>query len=157
MAGKQRTKKMDNVEIEEQHVAGADSDDCSVDEAESDVDDVEHPHIECVHQYEDHGEAADVLSADADADVEDLGKRKGTNDAREGIVKKFRDTPPNASTSHGGYREVPIQGMKTSGHTGSYKTYRVKKDPYVKEAKETMGKPVAVPLDQYVGMALLAT
>ena len=27
----------------------------------------------------------------------------------------------------------------------------------MKEAKETMSKPVAVPLDQYVGMALLAT
>lgn len=95
----------------------------------------------------------------ADADVEDLGKRKGTNDARDSIVKRFRDTPPNASTSHGGYREVPVQGMKSSGAgaTGSYKTYKVRKDPYVKEAKETMGKPVAVPLDQYVGMALLAT
>ncbi len=88
-----------------------------------------------------------MLSADADADVEDLGKRKGTNDARESIVKRFRDTPPNASTSHGGYREVPIQGMKSSGHPSSYKTYKVRKDPYVKEAKETMGKPVAVPLD----------
>lgn len=46
-SGKQRAKKLDNVEIEQQHVADSDSE-CSVDEAESDDDDVEHPNIECV-------------------------------------------------------------------------------------------------------------
>ncbi len=98
------------MEIEQQHVAGSDSDDCSVDEAESDEDNVEHPNVECVQQDDDLFDAADVLSADAD--VEDLGKRKGTNEARDSIVKRFCNTPPNASTSHGGDREVPIQGME---------------------------------------------
>ena len=33
------------------------------------------------------------------AEVEGLGKRKGTNSAREEIVKKLRETPPNANTN----------------------------------------------------------
>lgn len=41
--------------------------------------------------------------------------------------------------------------------TGEYKTFKVKRDPHLKEAKETMSKPVAVPLDQYVGLTFLAS
>ncbi len=43
------------------------------------------------------------------AEVEDLGKRRGTNEAREGIIKKLRETTPNADTSMGGFKSIPIQ------------------------------------------------
>ena len=33
----------------------------------------------------------------------------------------------------------------------------MRKDPYAKEVKETMSKPVAVPLDQFVGLTLIAS
>lgn len=103
---------------------------------------VEQPEIEYFAEQQD--DSVDILSAEAQ--VEDLGKRKhGTNDARDAIVKRLRDTPPNANTAQGGFREVPVQGMPSS--SASYKTYKVKRDPYIKEAKETMSKPVAVPLD----------
>ncbi len=45
------------------------------------------------------------------AEVEDLGKRRGTNDAREGIIKKLRETPPNPDTSMGGFKSIPVQQM----------------------------------------------
>ena len=87
--------------------------------------------------------AIDILTAEAE--IEDLGKRKGTNDAREAIVKRFRQTPPNANTSQGGFREVPV--YPSTSKTPTYKTFKVRKDPYIKEAKDTIAKPVAVPLD----------
>ena len=88
----------------------------------------------------------DVLAADAE--VEDLGKRRGTNDARESIVKRLRQIPPNANTSLGGYKNIPVQGTSSKpSPPPTYKTYKVRRDPYIKEAKDTMSKPVAVPLD----------
>lgn len=68
-----------------------------------DDDEVEIPVIQC------HSEDCDQIDIFVtDAAVEDLGKRKGTNAAREEIVKKLRQTPPNPSTSHGGFRSVPV-------------------------------------------------
>ena len=138
-SAKSRAKKIDNVENVED-----DDDTCSAHEVEENCDEeeVEHPVVECFSEQFD--QPVDVLNADAE--VEDLGKRKGTNEARESVVKKLRETPPNPNTTHGGYREVPVQGM-TGKASGTYKTYKVKKDPYIREAKETMSKPVAVPLD----------
>ena len=127
--------------------------DGSMDELE---DDVEEPVVDCLSEQGESFESdADILNTEAE--VEDLGKRKGTNPARDDIIKKFRSTPPNANTSQGGFREVPISGMNPKTSSSSYKTYKVKKDPYLKEAKETMSKPVAVPLDQYVGLSLIAS
>jgi hypothetical protein len=90
-------------------------------------------------------ELIDVLNAEAE--IEDLGKRKGTNAARDEIVKRLRQTPPNPNTLQGGFRSIPITGYKP---TTGYKTYKIKKDPLVskaKEVKETMLKPVAVPVN----------
>ena len=106
---------------------------------------------------EDEGDVIDVFAAGAD--VEDLGKRKGTNPARDELVKKLRDTPPNANTSFGGYRAVPVQPMRDHPMR-DYKTYKIKKDSLAtvkKDGKEAMRKPVAVPLNQYMGLSLLAT
>ena len=54
---------------------------------------------------------------------------------------------------------MPIQGMPTkpTSATSSYKTYKVKRDPYMKKVKETLSKPAAVPLDQFVGLTFLAS
>lgn len=112
----------------------------SIDEAEEE--EIEDPMIECLSEQEDM--LADVLNADAE--IEDLGKRRGTNDARDEMVKKLKMIPPNAHTSQGGFREVPIQG-NTGKSSNTFKTYKVRKDPYSKDIKETMSKPVAVPMD----------
>ncbi len=95
----------------------------------------------------------------AGAEVDDIGKRKGTNPARDELVKKLRDTPPNANTSFGGYRSVPVQPMRDHPMR-DYKTYKVKKDSFAavkKDGKEAMRKPVPVPLNQFMGLSLLAT
>ena len=63
----------------------ATEDEGSIDEACED--EYENQVIECLTGQDDY-EEADVLNADAE--VEDLGKRKGTNSAREDMVKKFR-------------------------------------------------------------------
>ena len=131
---------MDAVEAEE--------DDASVAEAAEEEDDssIEDPELQCVSE-EDLAQEVDIF----EAEIEDLGKRKGTNEARESMIKKLRETPSNPNTAQGGYRDVPIRG--------TYKSYQVKKDPKIKlgkEVKETMTKPVAVPLNQYVGLTLLA-
>ncbi len=44
------------------------------------------------------------------AEIEDLVKRKGTNAARDAIVKKLHGTPPNADASMG-YKQTPVQKM----------------------------------------------
>lgn len=93
------------------------------------------------------------------AEIEDLGKRKGTNDARDSIVKKLRETPPNPSTSMGGYKSIPVQKSPGLGR-GQYKTYKVvpdKKAIAKKEGKDAMSKPVAVPLNHFMGMTFLAS
>ena len=93
------------------------------------------------------------------AEVEDLGKRKGTNEARDNIVKKLRETPPNADALMGGYREVPITKMP-SLQRATYKTYKAvpdKRSVAKKECKDLMSKAVAVPFSHYVGMTLLAS
>lgn len=98
------------------------------------------------------GDLVDVFTAGAE--IEDLGKRKGTNPARDDLVKRLRDTPPNANTSMGGYKSVPVHPM------ADYKTYRTKKDRFAsvkREAKDTMRKPIAVPLNQFMGLSLLAS
>jgi hypothetical protein len=44
--------------------------------------------------------------------------------------------------------------------TRDFKTYKVKKDHYAgikKDAVDTMRKPVAVPMNQYMGLTLLAS
>lgn len=51
----------------------------------------------CISEQED---SIDMLPAE----IEDLGKRNRTNLARDSIVKKLRETPPNADTSMGGYK-----------------------------------------------------
>lgn len=55
--------------------------------------------VECISD----GEQEDSIDM-FPAEIEDLGKRKGTNSARDAIVKKLRETPPNADASMGGYR-----------------------------------------------------
>lgn len=93
------------------------------------------------------------------AEIEDLGKRKGTNEARDNIVKKLRETPPNADASMGGYREVPVTKMP-SFPRATYKTYKAVPDKRLlkkKECKDLMTKAVAVPFNHYVGMTLLAS
>jgi hypothetical protein len=135
-----RPKKLDAVE---------EDDDASVDEAAEEDDagsSIEDPELQCVSE-EDLSQDVDIF----EAEIEDLGKRKGTNEARESMVKKLRETPSNPNTAQGGYRDVPVRG--------AYKSYQVKKDPKLKlgkEVKDTMSKPVAVPLNQYVGLTLLA-
>ena len=57
--------------------------------------DVEEPQVDCCSDEED----VDVFNTEGEADVEDLGKRKGINSARYEIVKKLKETPPNANTS----------------------------------------------------------
>lgn len=142
----QRTKKMDVLEeLDEQEA-------CAAYEDESDYGAPEDALVACY--SEDDEQVVDLFNFGAD--VEDLGKRKGTNPARDDLVKKLRDTPPNANTSQGGFRSVPVQPMAGS----DYKTYRTKRDKYAavkKEAKETMRKPVAVPLNQYIGLQFLAS
>jgi hypothetical protein len=59
--------------------------------------------IDCVSQEE----LDDVLDM-FPAEIEDLGKRRGTNDARDNIVKKLRETPPNADAAMGGFRSIPV-------------------------------------------------
>lgn len=93
------------------------------------------------------------------AEVEDLGKRKGTNDARDNIVKKLRETPPNADATMGGYRSVPVQKMPSTSR-GAYKTYKTVPDKKAiarKEGKDVMTKPVAVPLNHYMGLTFLGS
>ncbi len=59
--------------------------------------------VECISD----GEQEDSIDM-FPAEIDDLGKRKGTNDARDAIIKKLRETPPNADTSMGGYRQIPV-------------------------------------------------
>ena len=68
-----------------------DEEEGSIDEAEEEV---EKPTIECLSEQEEHLDT-DVLNADAE--IEDLGKRRGTNDARDEMVKQLRMIPPNAN------------------------------------------------------------
>lgn len=95
-------------------------------------------------------------------DVDDLGKRKGDNEARQNIIKKLRSTPTNPNVAMGGGANASASQSKPD----RYKLYRVPvgkvaEPPRVsskaKELKETMSKPVAVPLGQYVGLTMLAT
>ena len=127
------------------------AEECPLDEEDdSSYGDAEEADAGCFSDAED--DEVDVFTAGAE--VEDLGKRKGTNPARDDLVKRLRDTPPNANTSMGGYKQVPVQPM------ADYKTYRTKKDRFAavkREAKDTMCKPVAVPLNQYMGLSLLAS
>lgn len=93
------------------------------------------------------------------AEIEDLGKRKGTNEARDNIVKKLRETPPNADAAMGGFKSIPVQKMPSLSR-GQYKTYKVVPDRRAiakKESKDVMTKPVAVPLNHYMGVTLLAS
>ena len=69
-----------------------DEEERSIDEAEEEV---EEPTIECLSEQEEHLDT-DVLNADAE--IDDLGKCRGTNDARDDMVKKLRTIPPNANT-----------------------------------------------------------
>ena len=59
----------------------------------------------------------------------------------------------------GGYKEVPVQKMP--GLTrGQYKTYKVvpnKAQVAKKEARDTMTKPVSVPMNHLMGMTFLAS
>lgn len=122
---------------------------------------IEEPDIDCISEF-DPEEAVDIfpIGADTDAEIEDLGKRtRGTNSARDDMVKKLRQTPINPNVSLGGYKSIPVQKMP-SMQRKDYKTYKVSKDPLAavkKEAKDTMHKPVAVPLNQYMGLTILAS
>lgn len=82
-------KKVDVIEEEDADACVAEDDDGSS------VGDVEEPQVDCCSDEED----VDVFNTEGEADVEDLGKRKGTNSARDEIVKKLKETPPNANTS----------------------------------------------------------
>lgn len=116
---------------------------------------IEEHDIEYISEEEFDHDAIDMFSAE----VEDLGKRKGTNDARDNIVKKLRETPPNADASMGGYKSIPVQKMP-SMQRGQYKTYKAVPDKRMlakKECKDLMSKPVAVPLNHYMGITLLAS
>ncbi len=83
----------------------ADVDACDEDDSWGDPDEQE---IECISE-DDVDDEIDMFPAE----IDDLGKRKGTNDARDEIVKKLRATPVNADAAMGGYRQVPVQKMPT--------------------------------------------
>ena len=142
----QRAKKVDEIAL-------GDIDECEEDEEWGSP---EEPEIDYISgdEYEE-----DVDMFPVGVEIEDLGKRKGTNDARDNIVKKLRQTPPNPSAAMGGYREIPV--TKTPPITrGQYKTYKVVPDKAAlarKEAKDTMTKPVSVPLNHFMGITMLAT
>ena len=67
--------------------------------------------MDCVSEV-DPEDAVDLFPIAVDADVEDLGKRRrGTNSARDDMVKKLRETPINPNVNLGGYKSVPVQKM----------------------------------------------
>jgi hypothetical protein len=70
-------------------------------DADSSWGEAEEPDVDCFSQGAS-DEEVDVFPVGVE--VEDLGKRKGTNAARDEIVKKLRETPPNANTNQGGFR-----------------------------------------------------
>lgn len=136
-----------------------------MDEVEADVEqceddsssygELEEHDVDCLSEDDFEQDTLDMFPAE----IEDLGKRKGTNDARDSIVKKLRETPPNADASMGGYREVPVTKMP-SLQRATYKTYKAVPDRRLlakKECKDMMTKAVAVPFNHYVGMTLLAS
>ncbi len=136
---------MDEVE------ADADVDECDQSDSWGEPDEYE---VDCISMDEEEQDI-DIFPAE----VEDLGKRRGTNDAREGIIKKLRETPPNPDTSMGGFKSIPVQKMPHVSR-GQYKTYKVAPDRKLlakKESKDVMNKPVAVPLNHYMGMSFLAS
>lgn len=90
----QRPKKVDEVEVDAQ-VEACDEDGSWGEPEDQDVD--------CVSQDE-LDDSLDMFPAE----IEDLGKRKGTNEARDNIVKKLRETPPNADAAMGGYKSIPV-------------------------------------------------
>ena len=106
---------------------------------------------ECEELVED--ELADLFNVEGEAgDIDALGKR--SNDARDEVLKKLRTTPKNPNVAQGGgYVQVPVAPMPT------YKTYSLPKRaaPKDRAMRETMEKPVAVPLNQYMGLTLLAS
>ena len=98
----QRSKKVDEIQVE----SDVDVDAC--DESSS-WGDPEAPDLDCLSEV-DMEEVIDMFPAEAE--IEDLGKQKrGSNDARDQIVKKLRSTPPNPTATMGGYKEVPVQKM----------------------------------------------
>ncbi len=94
----QRTKNVDMVDAD----VDTDVDGCDNASSWGDPDGYE---IECVSLEDD--DELDMFPAE----IEDLGKRKGTNEARDEIVKKLRSTPPNPDANMGGYRSIPVQKM----------------------------------------------
>ena len=69
-------------------VAGAEE---SEDEEDSEP---EAPEMQCLSE-DDTLPDAEILMTE----IEDLGKRKGTNEARDNIVKKFKQTPDNPNNT----------------------------------------------------------
>ena len=94
---------------------------------------------------------AELLNVEGD--IDSLGKR--SNSARDEVVKKLRTTPANPNVAQGGgYVRVPVSPLPT------YKSYSLPKRATPKlepKLKETMEKPVAVPMNQYMGLTLLAS
>ena len=94
---------------------------------------------------------AELLNVEGD--IDSLGKR--SNSARDEVVKKLRNTPANPNVAQGGgYVRVPVTPLPT------YKSYSLPKRAAPKlepKLKETMEKPVAVPMNQYMGLTLLAS
>lgn len=67
----------------------------------------ENQDLDCLSQFDFDEDVIDMFPAE----IEDLGKRKGTNDARDSIVKKLCKTPSNPDTSMGGFKSIPVQKM----------------------------------------------
>jgi hypothetical protein len=125
-----------------------------VDSEDGSYEEPEMQDVECISD----GEQEDALGM-FPVEIEDLGKRKGTNSARDAIVKKLRETPPNAEASMGGYKQAPVQKMPNLSR-GAYKTYKVAPDKKAiarKEGKDVMTTPVKVPFNHYMGVTLLAS
>lgn len=142
---------MDVIEEEDTLVAYAD---VASDNDDGSYGEPEMQDIECISE----GEQEAILDM-FPAEIEDLGKRKGTNPARDQIVKKLRETPPNADVNMGGYKEIPVQKMPNLSR-GTYKTYRAVPDKKViakQQGKDVLSKPVAVPLNHFMGVTLLAS
>ncbi len=86
--GNQRSKKVDVIEEEDTIVANADVG--SDGEDSGSYGEPEMQDVECLSG----GEQEDAMDM-FPAEIEDLGKRKGTNSARDAIVKNLRDFSPN--------------------------------------------------------------
>ncbi len=97
----QRSKKVDVIKEEDTMVANADLGSDGKDSGS--YGEPEMQDVECLSDRE-QKDALDMFPAE----IEDLGERKRTNSARDAIVKKLRETLPNADASMGGYKHVPV-------------------------------------------------